>query len=76
MIYDSSGTPIQNTVLELMNLNHQPGYIVHTDKYYNSLCMAKQLHEQNTRIYGKLRNNWAQTWDLMDIRLWLLWSSG
>lgn len=46
MIYDASGTPIQDTVLELMNPNLQPGDTVYTDNItilsmWQKNCMNK-----------------------------------
>jgi hypothetical protein len=48
VLYDSSSVTLQDTVLELLNPNLQQGYTVSMDGYYNSVCIARQLHEQGT----------------------------
>jgi hypothetical protein len=48
MIYDAAGMTLENSVLDLVSSDLGQGYKVYMDNYYNTVTLAKLLHEQKS----------------------------
>jgi hypothetical protein len=52
--YDAAGMTLQIIVLELLSSYLGQGYKVYMDNYYNSVMLAKLLHEQKMLVCGTI----------------------